>query len=61
QLGRVNAILPVPENKVYNLCFGGPDFDTLYIAAGDKVFRRKVKVHGANGFQPAVKPPMPKL
>jgi sugar lactone lactonase YvrE len=61
QLGRVNAILPVPENKVYNLCFGGPGFDILYIAAGDKVFRRKVKVHGANGFEPPLKPASPKL
>jgi sugar lactone lactonase YvrE len=61
QLGRVNAILQVPENKVSNLCFGGPDFDILYITANDKVYRRKLKVHGSNGFQPPVKPPLPKL
>jgi gluconolactonase len=32
QLGRVNAIIPVPKTKgqVSNLCFGGKDFDTLY-------------------------------
>lgn len=61
QLGRVNAIIPVPENKVSNLCFAGRDFDVLYISANDKVFRRKVKVQGANGFQPPIKPPLPKL
>jgi sugar lactone lactonase YvrE len=61
QLGRVNAIIPVPENKVSNLSFAGPDFDTLYISANDKVYRRKVKVQGANGFQPPIKPPLPKL
>ncbi|HZK63298.1 MAG TPA: SMP-30/gluconolactonase/LRE family protein, partial [Puia sp.] len=61
QLGRVNAIIPVPGNQVYNLCFGGPDFDVLYIAAADKVYRRKVKVHGANGFQSPLKPAQPRL
>jgi sugar lactone lactonase YvrE len=61
QLGRVNAIIPVPENKVSNLSFAGPDFDTLYISANDKVYRRKVKVQGANGFQPPIKPPLPRL
>ncbi|MDP4212526.1 MAG: SMP-30/gluconolactonase/LRE family protein [Bacteroidota bacterium] len=61
QLGRVNAIIPVPGNQIYNLCFGGPDFNMLYIAAADKVYRRKVKVQGANGFQPPVKPAQPRL
>ncbi|MFI5195159.1 MAG: SMP-30/gluconolactonase/LRE family protein [Chitinophagales bacterium] len=61
QLGRVNAIIPVPGNQVYNLCFGGPGFDVLYIAAVDKVYRRRVKVHGANGFQSPVKPAQPRL
>ncbi len=61
QLGRVNAIIPVPGNQVYNLCFGGPGFDVLYIAAADKVYRRKVKVQGANGFQSPLKPAQPRL
>src|SRR5690606_13001528 len=49
QLGRVNAIIPVPRTKgqVSNLCFGGPEFDVLYITCHDQVFRRKVKVKGA--------------
>src|SRR5690606_31250910 len=52
QLGRVNAIIPVPKTKgqVSNLCFGGPDFDILYITCHDKVFKRKLKVKGANNF-----------
>lgn len=63
QLGRVNAILPVPKTKgqVSNLCFGGPEFDILYITCHDKVFRRKVKVKGANNFDKPVKPNSPKL
>jgi gluconolactonase len=63
QLGRVNAILPVPKTKgqVSNLCFGGKDFDTLYITCVDKVFKRKVKVKGANTFDKPMKPKAPRL
>jgi gluconolactonase len=58
QLGRVNAILPVPKTKgqVSNLCFGGKDFDTLYITCVDKVFKRKVKTKGTNTFDAPNKP-----
>jgi gluconolactonase len=63
QLGRVNAILPIPASKgqVSNLYFGGPDFNTLYITAGDKVFSRKLKTRGVNYFDKPIKPANPKL
>ncbi|MBT1696675.1 SMP-30/gluconolactonase/LRE family protein [Fulvivirgaceae bacterium PWU4] len=63
QLGRVNAIIPVPKTKgqASNLCFGGPGFDILYVTCHDKVFRRKVKVKGANNFEKPVKPNNPRL
>jgi gluconolactonase len=63
QLGRVNAILPTPTAKgqVSNLCFGGPNFDILYASSADKVFRRKVKVKGANGFEKPFKAGAPKM
>lgn len=63
QLGRVNAIIPVPPTKgqVSNLCFGGPDFNVLYVTCHDKVFRRKVKVKGANNFEKPLKPGNPRL
>ncbi|MBA4851731.1 SMP-30/gluconolactonase/LRE family protein [Emticicia sp. BO119] len=63
QTGRVNAILPVPKTKgqVSNLCFGGPNFDVMYITCVDKVYRRKVKVKGANTFDTPTKPAAPKL
>jgi gluconolactonase len=63
QLGRVNAILPIPKTKgqVSNLCFGGKDFDTLYITSVDKVFKRNVKVIGANTFDKPFKPKAPRL
>ena len=54
--GRVSAILPTPNGKASNLCFGGPELDTLYVTAGEKVFKRKVNVRGVNAFDPPVKP-----
>ena len=61
QAGRVNCIIPTPNGRVSNLCFGGEAFDTLYAACGDRVFKRKVKVKGAHGFQPPLKPATPRL
>ena len=61
QIGRVNAILPVPGPEPSNLCFGGPDFTTLYITSRDKVYRRKLKVPGALPFADPIKTPTPKL
>jgi len=61
QAGRVNCIVPTPNGKVSNLCFGGEDFDTLFATCGDRVYQRKVKVKGAHGFQPPHKPAAPRL
>jgi gluconolactonase len=63
QLGRVNAILPLPKTKgqVSNLCFGGPNFDIIYASVHDKVYKRKVKVKGANNFDVPNKPTAPRL
>ena len=61
QLGRVNAILPSPGGQTSNCCFGGKDFDILYVSCGDKVFRRKLKVHGVNTFEDPIKPTKPRL
>ncbi len=61
QAGRVNAIIPTPNGKVSNLCFGGENFDVLYATCGDKVYKRKVKVKGANGWDKPNKPTAPRL
>jgi len=63
QLGRVNAILPIPASngQVSNLYFGGPEFNILYITAGDKVFSRKLKTRGVNYFEKPIKPANPRL
>ena len=63
QLGRVNAIIPAPpsNNQTSNVCFGGSNFDILYVSAGDKVFRRRLKTRGANSFDKPTKPGNPRM
>jgi gluconolactonase len=61
QAGRVNAIIPTPNGRITNLCFGGENFDTLYATCNDKVFKRKLAVHGANAWDVPNKPPKPSL
>ena len=59
--GRVNAILNKPQpGSLSNVVFGGPQLDTLYITAGDKVFRRKIARRGLMPWT-TVKPPAPRL
>ncbi len=61
QAGRVNCILPTPNGKVSNFTFAGPNFDTLYATCGDRLFSRKLKVQGAQAWQPPLKPAAPRL
>jgi gluconolactonase len=61
QAGRVNCIIPVPSGRVSALCFGGESFDTLFATCGDKVYKRKMKVTGANAWAPPSKPAAPRL
>ena len=63
QIGRVNVILPLPPSAFNpsNVCFGGPDFNILYVSYGDKVYRRKLKTRGANNFDKPIKPVVPRL
>ena len=61
QPGRVQCILPTPNGKIANLCFGGENFDTLFATCGDKVFKRKLKVKGAQPWAAPIKPATPGL
>ena len=61
QAGRVNCIIPTPNGKCSNLTFGGPNGDILYVSAGDKVFKRQVKVKGADHAAKPIKPGAPRL
>jgi sugar lactone lactonase YvrE/enterochelin esterase-like enzyme len=63
QAGRVTGIIPspIPGRRPSNVDFGGPDNAYLYIAEGDKVFRRKTKAKGVLFFENPVLPPKPRL
>jgi gluconolactonase len=61
QAGRVNAIIPTPNGRVANLCFGGEAMDTIFATCGDKVYKRKVKTRGVHPFEAPIKPATPRL
>ncbi len=61
QAGRVLCIIPTPNGKVSNLCFGGKYFDILFATCNDRVYKRKVKTKGALSFEAPIKPPPPRL
>ena len=61
QAGRVNAIIPTPNGRVSNLTFGGESFDALFVTCGDKVYKRKLKVKGAQAWDAPNKPAAPRL
>jgi sugar lactone lactonase YvrE len=60
QQGRVTCIIPTPNGRVSNLCFGGAEFDTLVATCGDKVYARRVLARGAPSFLPPVMPHTPR-
>ena len=62
QAGRVNGIIAKPQNKwLANVAFGGSKFDTLYVTCSDKVYKRRLKVKGANAWAAPNKPAPPRL
>jgi sugar lactone lactonase YvrE/enterochelin esterase-like enzyme len=61
QAGRVNCIIPTPNGKLSNIVFGGADFDTIYVSAGDRIYKRKVKARAASSFAAPIKPAKPHL
>jgi len=44
--GKLLGRIPIPEDTLTNLTFGGPDFKTLYVTSGKTVFRIEVTVSG---------------
>jgi sugar lactone lactonase YvrE len=55
--GRLSGVIAKPQpGSLSNVVFAGPKLDTLYVTAGDKVFRRKTKAHGLRYTDP---PPAP--
>ena len=56
QNGRVRAILSLPAGAVTAVWFGEENRHTLFVACGEKIFKRKLKVMGINSSDKAVKP-----
>jgi len=56
QNGRVRALLQLPYGPVTGLCFGGANFDQLFVICGGKLYKRTLKVKGlpawAQPFEP---------
>jgi gluconolactonase len=52
--GRVRAILPLPTpcGPVRSICFGGPDFQTLFATDGRQLFARKMNIRGYAPWAP---------
>ena len=44
--GKLLGRIPIPENLITNLAFGGPERKTLYVTAGKTVYRIPVNVSG---------------
>lgn len=66
QLGRCNLILGKPTGvttsaTINGVAFGGMEFDTLFVTCGERVYRRKLKVRGAQSYLAPVVPPKPGL
>lgn len=51
--GPTQVILPLPDrSRVFGVCLGGRDMDTLYAFCGDRIWKRKVKIHAMGAFTP---------
>jgi hypothetical protein len=59
QNGRVRAILPLPTpcGPARSLCFGGRQFDVLYVTDGKQVFKRRLNAHGYQQWAPPIPVP----
>ena len=54
--GRLSGTIANPHTaRLTNVSFGGPNLDTLYVTAGDKVFKRKTKATGVRYAKPQPK------
>ena len=54
--GPTQVILPLPDRgAVTGVCLGGQDLDTLFAFSGNKIWKRKLKVHAMGAFTPWTK------
>jgi sugar lactone lactonase YvrE len=51
--GRLGGTILKPQaGSLSNVCFGGKNLDTLYVTAGDKVYKRRVQATGVRYAKP---------
>ena len=51
--GPTQVILPLPDrSRVFGVCLGGRELDTLFAFGGGKIWKRKVKTHAIGAFSP---------
>ena len=51
--GRLGGTILKPQpGSLSNVCFGGKNLDSLYVTAGDKVFKRRVQATGIRYAKP---------
>jgi gluconolactonase len=50
--GKLLGRIPIPEDYVTNLAFGGPDRKTLYVSAGTSIYKVPVTVSGYAAYPP---------
>ena len=54
--GPTQVILPMPDqSRVFGVCLGGKDKDTLFAICGEKIWKRKVLHHAMGAFTPWTK------
>ena len=53
--GKLIERIPIPENLITNLAFGGPERKTLFVTAGKTVYRLQTKVSGYALYPPIAK------
>jgi gluconolactonase len=62
QLGRCNLLITRPGTEtVTGVAFGGPEMRTLFVTSGERVYKRKLQVQGAQSYLPPIKMPRPGL
>ena len=51
--GKLLGRIPIPEDLITNLAFGGPERKTLYVTAGKTIYRISLAVSGYALYPPA--------
>ena len=50
--GKLLGRIPIPEDAITNLTFGGPDKKTLYVTAGKTLFTTEINISGFTVYPP---------